>query len=102
MKARKHKAARLKHRGSPIEITGKALAIEVRDSVAWIAENTTVVRKLDLEVGCDGDRLLFPAGNSVRPGRPGRRFNCSEDTRHQSHRSLLLTVSWALGKETFS
>ncbi|CDO70760.1 hypothetical protein BN946_scf184798.g75 [Trametes cinnabarina] len=50
-KARKDKAARTKDVGSPIEITGKALAIEVRDNVAWIAENTTVVRKLDLETG---------------------------------------------------
>ncbi|KAI0670521.1 WD40-repeat-containing domain protein [Trametes maxima] len=50
-KARKDKAARTKDVGSPIEITGKALAIEVRENVAWIAENTTVVRKLDLETG---------------------------------------------------
>ncbi|KAI9064284.1 WD40 repeat-like protein [Trametes sanguinea] len=50
-KARKDKAERTKDLGSPIEITGKALAIEVRGNVAWIAENTTVVRKLDLETG---------------------------------------------------
>ena len=50
LKARKEKAERIKDRGSPIEIPGKALAIEVRDGVAWIAENTTVIRKLDLEV----------------------------------------------------
>ncbi|KAL7283278.1 hypothetical protein ACG7TL_002707 [Trametes sanguinea] len=50
-KARKDKAERTKDLGSPIEITGKALAIEVRGNVAWIAENTTVVRKLDLGTG---------------------------------------------------
>lgn len=72
MKARKHKAARIKHRGSPIEITGKALAIEVRDSVAWIAENTTVVRKLDLEVGCDGDRLVSSSARETQCGQADR------------------------------
>ncbi|KAI0747982.1 WD40 repeat-like protein [Daedaleopsis nitida] len=48
---RKEKAKRIKDRGSPIEIPGKALALQVRDGVAWIAENTTVIRKLDLETG---------------------------------------------------
>ncbi|KAI0781081.1 WD40 repeat-like protein [Trametes elegans] len=50
-KSRKDKAARTKDVGAPIEITGRALAIEVRENIAWIAENTTVVRKLDLETG---------------------------------------------------
>ncbi|KAL1947691.1 hypothetical protein VTO73DRAFT_13415 [Trametes versicolor] len=50
-KARKDKAGRTKDVGSPIAITGKALAIEVRGNVAWIAENTTVIRKLSLETG---------------------------------------------------
>ena len=49
LQTRKDKAERIKDLGWPIETTGKALAIEVRDSIAWIAENTTVVRKLDLE-----------------------------------------------------
>ncbi|TFK86376.1 WD40 repeat-like protein [Polyporus arcularius HHB13444] len=49
--ARKDKAERIKDLGSPIEITGKALALQVRENVAWIAENTTVIRKLDLETG---------------------------------------------------
>ncbi|KAH9854087.1 WD40-repeat-containing domain protein [Lenzites betulinus] len=50
-KARKDKAERTKDVGSPIAIVGKALAIEVVGNVAWIAENTTVVRKLSLETG---------------------------------------------------
>lgn len=50
IQARKDKAGRTKDVGSPIAITGKALAIEVRGNVAWIAENTTVIRKLSLEV----------------------------------------------------
>ncbi|KAF8163135.1 WD40-repeat-containing domain protein [Crassisporium funariophilum] len=49
--ARKEKAKRTKTLGDPIELPGKALAIEIQDGVAWIAENTTVVRKVDLETG---------------------------------------------------
>jgi vacuolar-type H+-ATPase catalytic subunit A/Vma1 len=37
--------------GEPINLAGKALAIKIYEDVAWIAENTSVVRKLDLEVG---------------------------------------------------
>lgn len=48
--ARKEKAERIKTLGDPLELQGKALAIEVHDGVAWIAENTHVVRKVDLEV----------------------------------------------------
>ena len=47
---RKEKAERIQSLGEPIELPGKALAIKIHDDVAWIAENTTVVRKLDLEV----------------------------------------------------
>ncbi|KAF8797863.1 WD40 repeat-like protein [Phlegmacium glaucopus] len=47
----KKKAEKTKAIGDPIELPGKALAIEVHDGFAWIAENTTVVRKIDLETG---------------------------------------------------
>jgi len=49
--ARKVKAERIKTLGDPIQLLGKALALEIQDKVAWIAENTMVVRKLDLESG---------------------------------------------------
>ncbi|KAF9532348.1 WD40-repeat-containing domain protein [Crepidotus variabilis] len=49
--ARKEKAQRLKGVGEPIELLGKPLSIDIHDGIAWIAENTTVVRKLDLETG---------------------------------------------------
>ncbi|KAF9567620.1 WD40 repeat-like protein [Agrocybe pediades] len=49
--ARKDKSERIKNLGEPIELNGKALAIEIQDQVAWIAENTSVVRKLNLESG---------------------------------------------------
>ena len=45
--------------GDPIELRGKALAIEIRDGIAWIAENTTVVRKIDLEVRATRVHRLF-------------------------------------------
>ncbi|KAI0928857.1 hypothetical protein AcW1_005975 [Taiwanofungus camphoratus] len=48
---RKQKASKTKHLGDPIKIPGKALAIQVQGNVAWIAENTTVIRKLDLDTG---------------------------------------------------
>ncbi|KZT11436.1 WD40 repeat-like protein [Laetiporus sulphureus 93-53] len=49
--SRRQKAEKTKTLGSPIEIPGKALGIEIRGNNAWIAENTAVARKLDLETG---------------------------------------------------
>ncbi|KZT69040.1 WD40 repeat-like protein [Daedalea quercina L-15889] len=49
--SRKRKAERTKTLGSPIETPGKALGIEIRGNEAWIAENTTVARVVDLETG---------------------------------------------------
>ncbi|KAF9013557.1 WD40 repeat-like protein [Hymenopellis radicata] len=49
--SRKEKAERTKDIGSPIQLPGKALAVHVLKNDAWIAENTTVIRKLDLETG---------------------------------------------------
>jgi len=49
--SRRQKAKKTKSLGSPIDIPGKALGIEIRKNTAWIAENTGVVRKVDLETG---------------------------------------------------
>ncbi|ESK88317.1 wd repeat protein [Moniliophthora roreri MCA 2997] len=49
--SRKHKAEQLKSLGDPLQLQGKALAIEVVGSSVWVADNTTVVRKIDLESG---------------------------------------------------
>ncbi|KAF8636617.1 hypothetical protein AX17_003427 [Amanita inopinata Kibby_2008] len=49
--ARKSKAERTKDLGSPIQLSGKALALHVRGSYAWIAENTHSAKKIDLESG---------------------------------------------------
>ncbi|KAF9262181.1 WD40 repeat-like protein [Marasmius fiardii PR-910] len=49
--ARKRKAEELKSTGEPIELSGKALALEVVGNSAWIGDNMTFARKLDLESG---------------------------------------------------
>ncbi|CAL1704299.1 unnamed protein product [Somion occarium] len=49
--ARRAKAEKTKDLGSPIKLSGLALAIQVRGNHAWIAENTSVIRKIDLETG---------------------------------------------------
>ncbi|EEB92778.1 hypothetical protein MPER_08666 [Moniliophthora perniciosa FA553] len=49
--SRKQKAEQLKSLGHPLQLQGKALAIEVVGSSVWVADNTTVVRKIDLESG---------------------------------------------------
>ncbi|KIK63664.1 hypothetical protein GYMLUDRAFT_95249 [Collybiopsis luxurians FD-317 M1] len=49
--ARLKKAELLKNVGDPIQLAGKALAIEVSGNDAWIAENTTLARKVDLTTG---------------------------------------------------
>ncbi|KIM57064.1 hypothetical protein SCLCIDRAFT_29121 [Scleroderma citrinum Foug A] len=49
--ARRQKAERTKSLGSPIELAGKAIDIIVEGNYAWIAENTHVAKKIDLETG---------------------------------------------------
>ncbi|KAH7889920.1 WD40-repeat-containing domain protein [Phlebopus sp. FC_14] len=49
--ARRQKSERTKTLGAPIQLAGKALDIRVDGNVAWIAENTHVAKKIDLETG---------------------------------------------------
>ncbi|KDQ60628.1 hypothetical protein JAAARDRAFT_31591 [Jaapia argillacea MUCL 33604] len=49
--ARKLKAERTKTLGSPIELPGKPLGVEIIGGEAWIAESTAVARVVDLENG---------------------------------------------------
>ncbi|KAJ7168157.1 WD40-repeat-containing domain protein [Mycena crocata] len=49
--ARRQKSERTKTLGEPIQLPGKALAIQIHKGYAWVAENTTVTRKMDLETG---------------------------------------------------
>ncbi|KAI0664951.1 WD40 repeat-like protein [Cubamyces menziesii] len=86
-KARNDKAERTKDVGSPIEIAGKALAIQVRGNVAWIAENTTVIRKLDLETG---KTLQLFKGHTA----PVTSLAFVDRTPGSGKEDLLITGSW--------
>lgn len=48
--ARKTKAEKIKDLGQPIQLAGIALDLHIEENFAWIAENTQVIRKVDLEV----------------------------------------------------
>jgi hypothetical protein len=48
--ARKQKSEKIKSLGEPVELPGKALALEIDGAYAWVAENTAVIRKVELEV----------------------------------------------------
>ena len=52
-KARRIKSEKIKNLGSPIQLPGKPLAIQVRDGFVWAAESTHVAKKIDLEVCID-------------------------------------------------
>ena len=60
LQARREKAKRLQDAGEPIQLPGKALDVKIEGNYAWIAENTTVVKKLDLEVSLRSSRVLYP------------------------------------------
>lgn len=47
--ARRQKSERTKNLGLPIQLVGKALDIHIEGNEAWIAENTHVAKKIDLE-----------------------------------------------------
>ncbi|KAJ7043238.1 WD40-repeat-containing domain protein [Mycena alexandri] len=49
--ARRQKSERTKNLGEPIQLPGKALAIQIHKGYAWVAENTTVARKMELQTG---------------------------------------------------
>ena len=44
------KAEKIKDLGDPIQLPGVALDLHICDGFAWVAENTAVIRKVDLEV----------------------------------------------------
>ncbi|KAJ7273244.1 WD40-repeat-containing domain protein [Mycena rebaudengoi] len=85
--ARKQKSERTKTLGSPIQLPGKALAIQIHHGYAWVAENTTVARKMDLETG---NTLQIYRGHT---GPVTSLTFCDKDT--SSHdESILITGSW--------
>ncbi|TFY83666.1 hypothetical protein EWM64_g349 [Hericium alpestre] len=48
---RKRKAEKFKTFGNPIELNGVPIDVKIDGNHAWLAENTSIIRKLDLETG---------------------------------------------------
>ncbi|PPQ74215.1 hypothetical protein CVT26_004506 [Gymnopilus dilepis] len=85
--ARKEKAETLKTLGEPLELFGKALALEIKDGFAWIAENTSTIRKLDLE---SGKTLQIYKGHTG----PVTSLAFCDRTPGSGDQELLITGSW--------
>ncbi|KAJ3481551.1 hypothetical protein NLI96_g7574 [Meripilus lineatus] len=68
--SRKAKAEKIKDLGEPIQLSGAALDIQVRGNFAWIAENTSVARKIDLEV--ESISCSLPSSLSSRHSQTGK------------------------------
>ena len=65
--ARKTKAEKTKDLGQPIQLAGVALDLHIEDHFAWIAENTQVIRKVDLEVRTiQDDRCYWEGRDDAR------------------------------------
>ncbi|KAJ7632221.1 WD40 repeat-like protein [Roridomyces roridus] len=79
-KARKQKAERTKDLGEPVQLSGKALAIQIHKGYVWVADNTHVARKVDLE---SGNTLQLYRGHT---GPVTTLAFCDED--------ILITGSW--------
>ncbi|KAJ3886601.1 WD40-repeat-containing domain protein [Lentinula edodes] len=81
--ARFKKSERLKDVGEPVQLPGKALAIEVLGNSAWIAENTTVARSIDLV-----------SGKTTKLYRGHRGPVSTLTLWHSGSRQILVTGSW--------
>ncbi|KAF8905995.1 WD40-repeat-containing domain protein [Gymnopilus junonius] len=93
--ARKEKAERLKTLGEPLELSGKALALEIKDGYAWIAENTSRIRKLDLE---SGKTLQFYKGHTG----PVTSLAFCDRIVGSGDQEILITGSWDNTKQQIS
>ena len=67
--SRRKKSERLKNVGEPLQLPGKALAIEILENDAWVAENTTVARKIDLVVSDEQILVIRRADFSIENSR---------------------------------
>ncbi|KAJ6618326.1 WD40-repeat-containing domain protein [Mycena sp. CBHHK59/15] len=85
--ARRQKSERTKTLGLPIQLPGKALAIQIHNGYVWVAENTTVARKMDLETG---NTLQIYRGHT---GPVTSLAFCDKDTASHDG-SILITGSW--------
>jgi hypothetical protein len=105
-KARKEKSERTKSLGSPIQLPGKALSMHVRDGDAWIAENTTITRRIDLEVHLTFKRrilkcyrlLSYQTGNTLQIYRghtgPVSALAFCDRVHGSGDGKILITGSW--------
>ncbi|KAI5987553.1 WD40-repeat-containing domain protein [Pisolithus albus] len=85
--ARKQKAERTKLLGSPIQLGGKAIDVVVDGNDIWIAENTHVAKKVDLESG----KILQIYRGHTAPVTCLAFYRDDRDTRGSQ---LLITGSW--------
>ncbi|KAF8184936.1 WD40-repeat-containing domain protein [Mycena galopus ATCC 62051] len=85
--ARRQKSERTKDLGEPIQLPGKPLAIQIHRGYAWVAENTTVARKLDLQTG---NTLQIYRGHT---GPVTSIAFCHKDSAAHDG-SILITGSW--------
>ncbi|KAJ7702359.1 WD40-repeat-containing domain protein [Mycena rosella] len=85
--ARRQKSERTKTIGEPIQLPGKALAIRIHKGYAWVAENTTVARKMELE---SGNTLQIYRGHT---GPVTSIAFCDKDP-SSNDGSILITGSW--------
>ncbi|KAJ7871471.1 WD40-repeat-containing domain protein [Mycena olivaceomarginata] len=85
--SRRQKSERTKNLGEPIQLPGKALAIQIHAGYAWVAENTTVARKLDLQTG---NTLQIYRGHT---GPVTSIAFCHKDSSAHDG-SILITGSW--------
>ncbi|KAH7926290.1 WD40 repeat-like protein [Leucogyrophana mollusca] len=85
--ARRQKSERTKTLGSPIQLSGKALDIQIQGNNAWIAENAHVAKKIDLETG---KTLQIYRGHSA----PVTCLAFCDRFPHSGDSKLLITGSW--------
>ncbi|KAF9239668.1 WD40-repeat-containing domain protein [Melanogaster broomeanus] len=85
--ARRLKSERTRTLGSPIQLAGKALDIKIEGNSAWIAENTHVAKKIDLETG---STLQIYRGHTA----PVTCLALFENGRNTNSRRVLITGSW--------
>ncbi|KAJ6547111.1 WD40-repeat-containing domain protein [Mycena capillaripes] len=85
--ARRQKSERTKNLGEPIQLPGKALAIQIHREYAWVAENTTVARKIELQTG---NTLQIYRGHT---GPVTSIAFCDKDSSARDG-SILITGSW--------
>ncbi|KAF5373133.1 hypothetical protein D9758_001692 [Tetrapyrgos nigripes] len=92
---RNQKAEKLKNVGEPLQLPGKAVAVEVLGNHVWVADNTTVARKIELE---SGKTLQVYSGHRG----PVSAIAFWTKTFGETTRTILVTGSWDKTKQLIS